>query len=448
MAFLVVLLAGTVTGAQDADPPAEPPSAETPSDEAAAPPEGDVEPEPEPEPEEEDDTADTDISVKEERVASENDVLQRLEEGSQTRVALWENGPISVLFPYWQELNTRLDDTLSLRLGASYYMLWQFSTSSADPPRAGAGDFDFYGRWVAFRNDAGARGQLGFNIEDRHRYMELPPSDLDQPLGSIWNTSRGFSDSGFAMNELWWNQRSARDVMNVRVGTVNQKHFYDLHRFKSQKRFFTSAPLSDSPTIAFPRTGLGARVRFSPSSDLHFTLGMGDANGDRSILGIDTFFRKAEYFAAFDMAITPKYGERTGRYSLTLWHVDARQDDGVPSGRGLSFLAEQEVVKGIVPFVRYGWGDGANLRVEQFAAVGLGLETPFGQDDDVAGFAGSWSRPADRTLRDQWGFETFYRFQLTDVLQVTPGAQIIVDPSLNPSEDVIGIVQVRVGFVF
>jgi hypothetical protein len=42
----------------------------------------------------------------------------------------------------------------------------------------------------------------------------------------------------------------------------------------------------------------------------------------------------------------------------------------------------------------------------------------------------------------------FYRFQLTSVMQVTPGFQVIVDPSLNPTEDVIGIFQLRVAFVF
>jgi len=392
----------------------------------------------------------TDVGPIQERIASADDVLQQLDTGARGRKAsLFKNGPITVLHPYWQALNNKLDEKINLRLGFSYYALFQYTTPGPDPRSAASGDFDFFGRLILAEGEEWFRGQIGFNVEHRHAYTDIPPSELDLGIGSIWRTTRGFTDSGFNFNELWWNQQFADDRVGFRIGTINQKHFYDLHSFKSQKLFFLSAPFSDSPTIAFPRSGLGALVRISPLEELHISAGIGDANGDRSVGGFDTFFGDAEFFSALDLAFTPTFeGLGHGRYSVTLWHIDARSNVGVPSGRGISAVIEQEVAPGVVPFARYGYGDGASLPVEHLVALGVGFEHPFGAADDVAGVGGSWARPSVPGARDQWGLEVFYRFQLTPVIQVTPGFQFLINPSLNPSEDRVGVFQIRLGVVF
>ncbi|MFQ5527753.1 MAG: carbohydrate porin [Thermoanaerobaculia bacterium] len=391
----------------------------------------------------------TEVGPVEMKVANPNNVLQQLDESAGERAALFPYGPISFLYPPWQALNEKLDDEIGLRLGLTYYILFQYTTPGPDPREAASGDFDFFGRWKLIGEEGGNRGILGFNLEHRHKYTSIPPSELNVGIGSIWRTTRGFTDSGFSFNELWWDQRLANDQVRIRFGTINPKHFYDLHRFKSQKRFFQSTPLSDSPTIDFPRNGLGAVIRLSPLKELHIAAGINDANGDRSVGGFDTFFGDAEFFPALNVAYTPTFeGLGEGRYSVTLWHIDARSNQGTPSGRGISALIEQEVIDGVVPFVRYGYGDGADLAVEHLVALGVGLDRPFGRKDDRFGVGGSWARPSGGLGRDQWGFEAFYRFQVTPVFQVSPGAQLIVNPSLNPDDDVIGVFQLRLGFVF
>ena len=393
---------------------------------------------------------DVEISSIRRRITNANDVLQELRTSASDRNGLFERGPIALAFPPWQDFNSKLDDEIGLRLGFSYYMLYQWASSSPfGPGQAGAGDLDFFGRWNLLRGEDGALGILGFNLEHRHAYEEIPPFQVDSSIGSIWPTTRGFTDTGFNFNELWWDQQFSNDRISFRIGTINQKHFHDLHRFKSQKRFFLSFPLSDSPTIAFPPNGFGGVLRVSPREDFHIVAGVGDANGERSVGSIDTFFRNTEFFSALDLSFAPTIdGLGDGRYSITFWHTDASSIYNRPSGRGFNALAEQEVADGVVPFVRYGYGDGADLAVEHTAAIGVGFERPFGAQDDVAGIGASWSRPSDLSLRDQWGFEAFYRFQLTTVIQLTPGFQVIVDPSLNTTEDVIGIFQLRVGLIF
>jgi porin len=56
--------------------------------------------------------------------------------------------------------------------------------------------------------------------------------------------------------------------------------------------------------------------------------------------------------------------------------------------------------------------------------------------------------PADGTLRDQFTSELFYRFQLTQFLALTPDVQLIVDPALNPSVDVLGFFGIRLRAAF
>ncbi len=392
---------------------------------------------------------DTDVGPIENRVGSANDVILQLNTGAQKRDALFKSGPIAVLHPPWQEFNNKLDEQIDLRLGLTYYALFQYTTEGPDPRGASSGDFDFFGRWNVLKGENRDLGQVGFNLEHRHAYSDIAPSDLNVSFGSIWRTTRGFTDTGFRFNELWWNHRFANDRVSLRIGTINQKHFYDLHSFKSQKRFFLSTSLSDSPTIAFPRNGLGARLRVSPFEELHITAGIGDANGDRSVGGFDTFFGDAEFFSALEISFTPTFEDLgSGRYSVTLWHIDARSKAGIPSGHGVSAVFEQEVLPGIVPFARYGYGNGAGLPVEHLAVLGVGCKRPFGADDDVAGVAASWARPRGGNFRDQWGIEMFYRFQLTSAIQITPGFQVVFNPSLNPSKDVVGIFQMRIGVAF
>lgn len=54
-----------------------------------------------------------------------------------------------------------------------------------------------------------------------------------------------------------------------------------------------------------------------------------------------------------------------------------------------------------------------------------------------------WMRPhpdlLGGNLRDQYGVDTYWKILLTRNLWITPGIQVVFDPSLNPTEDVIAI---------
>ena len=58
----------------------------------------------------------------------------------------------------------------------------------------------------------------------------------------------------------------------------------------------------------------------------------------------------------------------------------------------------------------------------------------------------NWGDPSKDDLRDQYATEFFYRFQHSQNLAFTPSVQWLIDPALNPDEDQIWIVGIRMEF--
>jgi len=372
------------------------------------------------------------------------------EVGNQIRAAteesarLFDHGPISDLSQPWTQFNNRLEKETGLRLGFAYTVLYQQATSGPGVRDAVGGDVDFFGRWRLIETDTGTRGHIGFNLEYRHRFTTIAPASLGDNIGSIWRTTRGFSTFDWRLRELWWHQSFLDGRFEFRVGTVNQKHFIDIYSFKSQNTYFLGTPFSDSPTIAFPSNGFGAMTRVSILPEVHLTATIGDANGTGEVGPLDSLFDDGELLTTLDLSVTPTFeGLGDGKYGLTLWHRDARQEAGIPSGGGVSLLAEQEIASNASAFARYGYGDGADLTIEHLFAAGAVIREPFDLAGDAFGVGLSWARPSDPSLDDQWGAEAFYRIQLGNALQLTPGFQIIVNPSESRENDVIGVFMLR-----
>jgi carbohydrate-selective porin OprB len=78
---------------------------------------------------------------------------------------------------------------------------------------------------------------------------------------------------------------------------------------------------------------------------------------------------------------------------------------------------------------------------------GLGVLNPLGWKDDILGIGFAWGEPADTAARDQYLMELYLRHQLTPKIKITPGFQLILDPSFNRDDDVIGIFELRVRVV-
>ena len=101
-----------------------------------------------------------------------------------------------------------------------------------------------------------------------------------------------------------------------------------------------------------------------------------------------------------------------------------------------------------VPFFRYAYAHRGLNDVRQNVSFGVGLEEPFGQNADLIGLGFSWGQPSDRTLRDQYIFETFYRILLAPPTHLTPDLQVIVDPSSAPDPASVVVFGLRLRTIF
>ena len=81
------------------------------------------------------------------------------------------------------------------------------------------------------------------------------------------------------------------------------------------------------------------------------------------------------------------------------------------------------------------------------AIVSLGFGHRW-KSHDVFGAGISWGRPAAAGLRDQYTAEIFYRFYVTENLFLAPDLQFILDPALNPAEDVIVALGIKARITF
>jgi porin len=381
---------------------------------------------------------------------SPDDVDNQLAESEGRYDALFPVGPLEPLHRQWEDVTRRLEQDIGLELGLNYTVLYQNADASLSTrlSEAAVGDLDFFGRWNLVNRGDPWPGALVFFTENRHRFTDIPPSNLGGAIGSLWGTTNAFSQQDYALTQLYWEQGSREDRLVSRLGKMDPESIYDRSRYVSANEAFLNQAFSTTLAMPVPNTGLGAALAISPISKTYILGGVHDANGDKTSFGdID----KGELFTAIEFGVAPGHGKPgAGLYHVTLWHSDAREVADIPSGRGIALTLQQEIgpYGRIVPFFRYSYGEGGATPVRQAIATGVGFEEPFGQNNDLIGIGLSWGQPSDRALRDQYVLEAFYRFQVTPYTNLAPDIQVTFDPSENPAEETIVVGGIRLRTLF
>jgi porin len=167
--------------------------------------------------------------------------------------------------------------------------------------------------------------------------------------------------------------------------------------------------------------------------------GLNDANG--VIDEVEFFEHGSEFFTYFELGWTPSRAQRyTNHAHVTFWHVDEREDVGIPQSEGIAIGANWSVIEEWMVFGRAGWSDGGAPLANTTATAGV-MYRFFKRD--LLGIGFNWSDPSNDALRDQYSSELFYRFQFAQNLAFTPSVQWLVDPALNPEEDSLWVFGLR-----
>jgi len=345
------------------------------------------------------------------------------------------------LGPYYN-LKRRLNDRYGLAIGIDYSLVNQFSNFSTTDTHAASGIFRVYARWRVFGSKATNSGSLVARLENRHGYIPVTPRDLGGDGGSTLSTAT-FKDFGWGVTVFYWKQTFRDSKSGFAVGNMDPGDFSDVFPLLTAYKAFMNDASFNNPSVALPNQGLGVTGRLGLGEHWYVAGGLHDANGDPTQFGFDTFFNVREYYTWAEAGWDP--GDNNGQgegIHVNLWHADARKDAGTDETWGVTFSASRIFRKGVhwTPFFRAGYSEeDGGQRVRFIATAGAGFVVRQG---DFLGLSTSLSGAPDKSLRNQWTTEAFYRLQMTENIAVTPGFQFTVHPSKTLETDVLAVMSV------
>ena len=221
---------------------------------------------------------------------------------------------------YWRE---GIERRHGLAFGLAYTVLYQRASRGRGPLDAAVGDLDLFGRWRAFGAEDVNAGELHLYTEWRHLLgTDIAPFNLSKSLGTLLETTTGFTNQPFAVTQLYWEQAWGRGRWSARLGKTDPAIFYFGNRINNANTYFVGFPFSDNPAVFYPGSALGASMTHRLSDTWSITAGIQDANGEK--LG-DAFqtIREGELWWAGQLQHTRCVsGLGVGNYRMGSWYVE------------------------------------------------------------------------------------------------------------------------------
>lgn len=343
-----------------------------------------------------------------------------------------------------------LEREFGLTLGADYNALVQHASASPGEEDATAGVTRLYGEWKPFNRNAANASTLVFKLENRHRLgTAIAPGQLGPEIGYAGITGVGFSAAGSLLTNLYWYQRFPENRFAFAAGIVDVTDYVDVYGLVNSRTDFLNKAFLTDPTIPTPDQGVGTRARYLTDKNFYVLGGVADANGDPSDPGsaIDSLVNTHELFKHIEVGWIGSFEKRLSEnIHVTAWQVDAREVAQVDDGWGIAFSFSRELYDRWMPFFRAGYSDGGGAILERSVSVGLGYQVNV--RNDYLGLGANWGRPPEEATagqsEDQYTFEAYYRIQALPELAITPDVQFIVNPALDPSEESLWILGLRV----
>lgn len=343
----------------------------------------------------------------------------------------------------------RIEDDYGFSFGFDYSALYQASTNSPGEDSAAGGVFRAYGHWILVNRGKNTAGMFVYKVENRHRLgTDTAPKDLGFESGYAGLTAVPFSDIGWALTNFYWSQHLLNNRVGFVAGVVDTTDYVDVYGLVNPLTDFNNLAFSTNPTIPAPDQGLGTAVCFMATDNYYILGGISDANGHPTEPGelFESFFDDAEFFTHLEIGWISSWAQRfNDNIHLTFWHADEREHAQVSDGWGAAFSFSQLFGETWEPFFRAGYADEGGALWERSVSAGLGYHIQ--KRSAVLGAGLNWGRPSEDTLgadlNDQYTAEIYFRWQPLKILTITPDAQVIFDPALNPGENMIAVFGIR-----
>ena len=366
----------------------------------------------------------------------------QLQEDAAQRKTMSRRPGVDAIFQPAEDSLERLRQISGLQVGLDYQALYQTATDSlSGDGQTSSGSARMFGKWQLLGRDTQNPGSLVFLVEQRHElWTEFTPAQLGSEIGYLGITGTTFSDSGASLTTLYWEQALAQGRSGFVAGRIDPTDYIDVLGYANQRTTFLNLSTLLNPSIALPDPGVGFGAG-TMLTDQFFAKGLiSDANG--SLTEIEFFPGGSEFFTYGEIGWTPSQEDRfLTNIHVGAWHVDERTDVGVPESHGVVVSANVTINDVFMPFVRAGWSDGEAPFYGKALSGGFIYYLP--RYRDLMGFAAAWNDPAVAGLSDQTTLEAFYRYQFSNNIAITADAQLLLNPSLNPSEDQIAVFGLR-----
>lgn len=348
-------------------------------------------------------------------------------------------------FRAWKK---RLDSRTGLTFGLDNNTQYLGTNSKKSPSDAASNVFRFYGTWTTVGRGTPDEGALVFKIEDRSAIGgHIPTQALGPLLGYAGTFSSTFSDAGVVLTNLYWHQKFAQGRGGFVIGQVDAYDYVNVNALSSPWTAFTNLAFEQQPTMPAPSQGLGAAVRWRLDENWAVLGGFANANGDPSnpLDSAQKLFDTGETFKHFAIGWTPDWSKNYDQLvQLTFWQADERKEADVQGGHGVAFASSSRIDRWR-PFLRAGYADGAGAVLDRAISAGFGYDARGGKD--LAGLGVGWGRAPNNPL-NQYTLEAFYRYDVTDFLQLTPQVQYIVNPANDPMTNDILVLGFRLRAFF
>lgn len=362
-------------------------------------------------------------------------VQGQLEEDDKVDKAAVRLGFLDKGLDKWYVLKKHLNEKHGLQIGLDYNTLYQSASKSlTNEDDAWAGAFRIYGRLALINNNKPHTGFLVFKVENRHALGgKIPPKQLGGQFGYLGVTDVVFSDDGNILGDLNYQQRLGKnDRAAIVIGRFDPNSYMDILGYSNPWTTFSNLSLLLNTSVALHdfSWGIGAGTWFGENENWYVSGSINDANGNIRT-NVEWFTGGAEFFKQVEFGWAPDRSKRLfTKANITAWHIDERSNVGAPASYGFIASANKTFNEKWMVFGRAGKSFGDNTSYPFYRTnVMLGVGHELRSYTDRIGLAAHWGEPSNKNLNDEWNIEAFYRLQLTRAVQLTPSAQLILNPA-------------------
>ncbi len=384
-------------------------------------------------------------------------VLREVEEAEVEREALFPRSPLGGLRNRTDQAKQTIYEATGFKMGLVLQQVGQ-GISEVQPGFDNSGtaaDLDFVVQRALINRGQTNVGGVYYQLQGRWDYGTTGPQDLGfVSLASAGGTANAWSryQPTFLTRNFYWQHGSEEAGWAYRIGKITADQTFLSSKYISPVTTFLPNVGTGVFAAGFPDSGLGAVFGFYPSDRVSIVGLISDANANRVNFGDigagDTY--KGVQLGVKLLPITPKAG-----YSkFLLWQSDGTKN-GQPinamtgqEGWGFAMKIEQELTRDgrAVGIFRYGRSYDDSAIWKQQAGLSFVLNDPVDPiriKNDMFGIAINWVESVVAGSREEYNFETFYRFALFPAVDATLSYQSVFDPALTTEIDQASVFSFR-----